>query len=417
MKRIILLMMSAAFLFSACGVSSKKLKLTFWHAMADPKDKVLLSLIEDFEKQNPDIKISAQYVGNYDILLQKLMASVGAGNPPDIAQVYENWTTRFKEENVILPVSDWLEKDKESKKDLADIFPVFIKNNSYDKKMWTFPFNKSIYVYYYNRSLFKKEGLAAPKTIPEFLSTCTKLTKRDSSGKTIQYGFGFRANIDVFAIFLYMNKGRFFNEPETRSVFNDETGRDTLQFIVDLVNKYKVAYYTKDYLDNDFGAGRMASFFSTNPHRSYLEPGLSFPLGVASLPAGKIKAAPIAGTNIAVFSKKNSTKERESACWKFIKWMSSIENNVKWAIGTSYLPIRRSALESPLMIEHLKKKPLDLVGIEELKTAVTDPRVKCWQEARIYIGEALEKALLGKSTPQAALDEAAKKIDALLARE
>ena len=416
MKKLILTAVSAAFLFAACGVAPAKTKLTFWHAMADPKDKVLTGLISEFEKQNPDIKIVPQYVGNYDVLLQKLMASAGAGNPPDLAQVYENWTTRFREEKVILPVSDWLTKEPDFKKDLADIYPVFIKNNSYENKIWTFPFNKSIYVYYYNQTLFKKEGLEAPKTIAEFLNVCAKMTKRDQSGKTIRYGFGFRANIDVFAIFLYMNKGRFFNEAETKVMFNDEAGLETMQFIIDLVNKYKVAYYTKDYLDNDFTAGRMGSFFSTNPHRSYLEPQLSFSLGVAPLPSGKIKAAPIAGTNIAVFSKKNSTREREAACWKFIKWISNTENNVKWAIGTSYLPIRKSAAASPAMLEHLKKKPLDLVGIEELKTAVTDPRVKCWQEVRMYIGEALEKALLGKSTSREALDEAAKKIDLLLTK-
>ena len=416
MKKVFIVLLAGALFLSSCGVQSKKIKLSFWHAMADPKDKVLISLIEGFEKQNPEIKINPQYVGNYDILLQKLMASVGADNPPDLAQVYENWTTRFKDEKVLLPVSDWLDNEPDAKSDLADIYPVFIKNNSYENKMWTFPFNKSIYVYYYNQSLFKKAGVTPPKTLPEFLSVCTKLTKRDGSGKTLQYGFGFRANIDVFSILLYLNKGKYFNEAETKSIFNDETGVNTLQFVVDLVNKYKVAYYTKDYLDNDFAAGRMASFFSTNPHRSYLEPLLSFPLGVAALPVGKIKASPIAGTNIAVFLKKNSTEERDAACWKFIKWISNTENNVKWAIGTSYLPIRRSALKNPLMTEHLKKKPLDLIGINELETAVTDPRVKCWQEVRIYIGDALEKALLGKASPQAALDEAARKVDALLVK-
>ncbi|MEI6845742.1 MAG: hypothetical protein WCK36_01690, partial [Candidatus Firestonebacteria bacterium] len=100
--------------------------------------------------------------------------------------------------------------------------------------------------------------------------------------------------------------------------------------------------------------------------------------------------------------------------YNFIKWLSNSGNNVKWAMGTSYLPIRKSALADPVMLEHLKKKPLDLVGIKEIDNATTDPRVKCWQEVRIYIGEAVEKALLQKATPREALDEAAKKVDLLL---
>ncbi|OGF49634.1 MAG: hypothetical protein A2231_06065 [Candidatus Firestonebacteria bacterium RIFOXYA2_FULL_40_8] len=418
MKKIIVGVFILAVFLSGCGGSSGKTKLTFWHAMADPKDKVLKELISGFEKQNPDIQIVPQYVGNYDILLQKLLASVAAGNSPDMSQVYENWTTRFIDEKSIVPFDKYFSKDPDREKDLADIYQVFIKNNSYDKTLWTFPFNKSIYVYYYNEALFKKEGLLPPKTVSEFLNVCTKLTKRDASGKTVRYGFGFRANIDIFAILLYMNKGRFFNEKETKSTFNDVAGRDTLQFITDMYNKYKVAVYTKDYMDGDFKEGRIAAFFSTSPHRSYIESdiGTKFPIGVAPLYTGKIRTAPIAGTNIAIFAKKGSSEAREEACYKFIKWLSNTENNVKWAMGTSYLPIRKSALLNPVMVEHLKKKPLDLVGINELENAVTDPRVKCWQEVRIYIGEALEKALLKKATPQEALDEAAKKVDALLVK-
>ena len=416
MKKTILSMLFLALLLPGCAQNTDKTKLTFWHAMADPKDKVLKELIAGFEKQISDIKIVPQYVGNYDILLQKLLASVAAGNSPDISQVYENWTTRFIAEKAIIPVEKYFAVDPDKEKDLADIYPVFIKNNSYDKTLWTFPFNKSIYVYYYNETLFKKEGLTPPKTPSEFLNVCTKLTKRDASGKVIRYGFGFRANIDIFAILLYMNNGSFFNKDETRATFNDAAGVETLQFIADLYNKYKVAVYTKDYLDGDFKEGRMASFISTSPHRSYLESdiGTKFPVGVAPLYAGKIRTAPIAGTNIAIFTKKDGSDAREAACYKFIKWLSNTENNVKWAMGTSYLPIRKSALTNTVMVEHLKKKPLDLVGINEIDNAVTDPRVKCWQEVRIYVGEALEKALLKKATPEEALNEAAKKVDLLL---
>ncbi|MCX5776166.1 MAG: ABC transporter substrate-binding protein [Candidatus Firestonebacteria bacterium] len=416
MKVKIIIILLAVYLFSGCSTPSDQIKLDFWHAMADPKDKVLNVLVSDFEKQNPGIKITTQYVGNYDVLLQKLLASVAAGNPPDIAQVYENWTTRFVEEKAIVRIEDFFSRDYDKEKDLQDIYPVFLKNNSYDKKLWTFPFNKSIYVYYYNEALFKKEGLVPPKTASEFLNICTKLTKRDESGKVVRYGFGFRANIDIFAIFLYMNKGRFFNEEETKSTFNNAVGRETLQFISDLYNKYKVAEYSKDYLDNDFASGRLAAFFATSPHRSYLEPLVAFPLGVAPLPAGKVKAVPIAGTNLAIFEKKKKTAGREEACFRFIKWLSGSENNVKWAIGTSYLPIRKSAAENPAMLAHLKKKPFDAVGIHEIENAVPDPRLKCWQEVRIYIGEALEKVLLQRESPGVALDEAAKKVDALLAR-
>lgn len=403
-------------LLSGCSNVDKKVVITFWHSMADPKDKVLTSLINDFEKSYPNIKIKSQYVGTYDELLLKLSAGIVASNPPDMSQVYENWTTRFKEAGAIIPMDNLIkEYGGLTKEDLNDVYPVFIKNNSYDNTLWTFPFNKSIYMFYYNASIFRKNNVSPPKNINEFLEVCKKLTKKDKTGKIIQYGFGFRANVDIFAILYYLNNGKFFDEKETMAIFNNETGKEVLQFIVDLVNKYKVAYYTKDYLDNDFASGRMVSFFATNPHRTYLKPLLSFPLGVAQLPGWKIQTAPIAGTNLAVFSKKgNGIKIKQRACWEFIKWLTSTDNTVKWAIGTSYLPVRRSALKNEIMKEYLQKQPLDIVAIKQLDNAICDPRVKVWQEVRVYISEAVEKALLGKVTPSEALDEAAKKVNKLL---
>ena len=48
-----------------------KTDVVFWHAMGDPNDKILNSLILDFETENPNINIKAEYIGNYDVLMQK----------------------------------------------------------------------------------------------------------------------------------------------------------------------------------------------------------------------------------------------------------------------------------------------------------------------------------------------------------
>ena len=56
-----------------------------------------------------------------------------------------------------------------------------------------------------------------------------------------------------------------------------------MQFIVDLVNTHKVAYYTKEHMDADFASGRMSSFIATITHKNYLKPVIKFKLGVAML--------------------------------------------------------------------------------------------------------------------------------------
>ncbi|MEK6647021.1 MAG: ABC transporter substrate-binding protein [Candidatus Firestonebacteria bacterium] len=403
-------------MFIGCKKNTGKTDVVFWHAMGDPNDKILNSLILDFETENPNINIKAEYIGNYDVLMQKILASIVAENPPDISQVYENWTTRLKEAGAIVPLQKFINgPDGLSRENIKDIFPIFIKNVSYDGMIWTFPFNKSIYVYYYNAAHFKECGIdKPPATIDEFLETCKKLTKYDSKGNVQRYGFAFKANVDIFSILLYINGGKFFDSKKPVAIFNDETGVKTLQFIVDLVNTHKVAYYTKEHMDADFASGRMSSFIATITHKNYLKPVIKFKLGVAMLFRGKFALSPIAGTNLAIFSK--SSHEKQKAGWKFIKWLLTPENSAKWSIGTSYLPVRRSALSVKMMQEHLKEDPECLIGIKSLDIACTDPRPKIWNEVRIFISEAIEKALLGKSTPKQALDEAVTKVNLLLSK-
>jgi ABC-type glycerol-3-phosphate transport system substrate-binding protein len=179
-----------------------------------------------------------------------------------------------------------------------------------------------------------------------------------------------------------------------------------------MIKKHKIAYYTKDYLDNDFASGRFAMFFATSPHYAYLKNMLNFNIGVAPIPEGKVKTAPIAGTNLAVF--KTGVSERQNACWKFIKWLVKPTQVAKWSIGTSYLPVRKTALNEKNMKLYLLNNKEELVGISGLNFAICDPRVKIWNETRIFLAEAVEKALLEKLTPEEALNEAAYKINILL---
>ncbi len=266
---------------------------------------------------------------------------------------------------------------------------------------------------YYNTTIFKKAGLNPPYNMEEFRSVARSLTKKDSEGKTIRYGFGFRINIDVFAVLFYLNKGKFFDEKETKALFNDTAGVEALQLLCDM-HKDGTAFVTKEYLDNDFAAGRVASFFATTPRLAEMQELLTFKIGVAPLPGWRTQTAPIAGTNLAVFKKDSMTPEKQKLCWSFIKYISSAEGTSKWAAGTNYLPVRRSARETAVFRKYINENPLVMVGVRQLDRAVTDPRNKNWQAVRDKIGSAVEKALLEKATPKEALDEAASEVNLLL---
>src|SRR5580658_2154691 len=62
-------------------------QLSFWYPvdLGGGLAKVIDGMVADFNKENPEIHVTATYTGNYDIAMQKIQASKFAGNLPDVA--------------------------------------------------------------------------------------------------------------------------------------------------------------------------------------------------------------------------------------------------------------------------------------------------------------------------------------------
>lgn len=86
--------LAIAALVCALGVGALgQVTISFWHAMSGALGTTLTELIDKFHAENPGIRVDLIYQGGYGTLQQKLTAAVAAGQPPTIAQQYENWTT------------------------------------------------------------------------------------------------------------------------------------------------------------------------------------------------------------------------------------------------------------------------------------------------------------------------------------
>ena len=156
MKRIYLLTLICILLVSfSCKKATVKTEITFWHAMGGPLGKTLENMVLGFEKANPDIKVTLVGMGDYSALAQKLMGAISVDNPPTIAQVYESWTTQFNAQNQLCPLDSFVYgRSGLTQEEINDMYAVFAENNKWDDKFLTFPFNKSVPVYFYNIAMF-----------------------------------------------------------------------------------------------------------------------------------------------------------------------------------------------------------------------------------------------------------------------
>jgi len=404
------------FLFTNFSAKSAPVRIEFWHAMGGYRGKVIDSLIKKFNDSHPNIYVEGKFKGitdvvkdkynnDYNVLFQELLISIVTNSSPVVAQVYENWTTQFLMVDAIVPMENFIKSSSGglSDKELNDFVPIFLQSNIYDGKIWTLPFNKSIYVLYYNKDYFTQAGVEPPRTWEELKEIATKLTIKNNEGKVERYALIFLPNVDCFSHIFLANGGEFISD-KGEAVFNSVEGVKTLEYLQALVNS-GVAIPSFEH-QKDFLQGKSAIFIETTSKIGSFRKEAKFPFGVAPLPSveGHPHRVLFAGTNLAIFKQKH-TQEEQLAAWEFVKWLTSPEITTEWAIQTGYIPVRSSAIKSAEYQKYLKEDPLNYVGVEELPYAIPAPRVSSWQSIRGIIDDIVFSTVSLNETIQEALNE------------
>lgn len=419
MRKMTLYLMLVVLLVSCSQRDSRVIEVKFWHVMGGPLGKALNELIEEFNEKNPEIRVTSVSMGNYQALTQKIMASILAGKPPTIAQVYESWTSSLMQADAIQPIEDFIRgKDGLNDEEISDIFPIFIEDNTWDGKFITVPFNKSVTSYFYNIDMFEEEGIERfPETWDEFLRVAKRLTKDiNGDGNPDIWGTAFPVNAGMFAQILHAKEGSLLSADEKQPMFQNEEGVEALRFIYDLINTHRVAYLTTGYEhQDDFIAGNVAMISGSSVSYSFIkEAKPSFKIGVAPPSGDKERVVFIMGTNVAIF-RKAGEREKEAA-WKFIKWFISKEIQARWVIKTGYLPVRKSTLEIPEVKEHLQ----NVAGLKDvwasLDYALIEPRTPGWLVGRRLLSDVgIEPVLRGGIDIEESLTRCAKEVERALA--
>lgn len=403
-----LIALAALALAAGCGKQSQKTTVKFWHAMGGESQKTLKTMVEEFEKDNPSIRIELVGMGNYDALSQKLMGAVAAKEPPTIAQMYENWTTQLYAGGELVFLDSFVRgPDGLSAEDMADIYPALLENNTWDGRLLTLPFNKSVPVYYYNVPMFEQAGYPEfPTTWPAFRQAVNKLMKRDAAGNPQVWGAAGGTDIWIFGSMLFQKNSRFLQEEDGKPEFNGPAGVEALSFQVEMVRKDRVQNTDVGRTPmDDFLMGRIATLTGSSTWRAPVVDKETFKVGMAPVPSWDKPAAIIYGTNIGMF--RRAKPEEQVAAWKFIKWFISPEQQVKWSLGTWYVPIHRRCLDDPRMQERLANTPGLARAYGQMDCAVFEPRGLKWLAGRKALVEELEQAMLGAKTPKQALNDAA----------
>ncbi|NOZ83594.1 MAG: ABC transporter substrate-binding protein [Epsilonproteobacteria bacterium] len=402
--------------FFSSAFAAKKTDLTMYYpvAVGGPIPKIINSMVADFEKENPDIRIHAIYAGDYTDAKIKALAALKSGEPPQLAVLLSVNLYDLIEQNAIIPISN-IAKSKKDRKWLNSFFPVLMENATVFGKVWSVPFQRSTILMYYNKNAFRKAGLDPgnpPQTWSELVAEGKKLTTKN------QWGLMIPSSGYPYWLFQALAKenGEVLMSKDGKKTFFDKNGViEALQFWYDLSHRYKIM--PKGIIDwgtlrQNFLDGKTAIMLTSSGNLTPVRKNAKFDFGVAMLPAKKMRGTPTGGGNFYIF-RKTSKKQREAAL-KFIKFMTSPEMSAVWSVKTGYIGTSEKAYQTKELRDYIKKFPYAKIAKNQLKYATAE--LSTYQGARIVrdLNNAIQAALIGKKTSKKALSDAQSESERIL---
>ena len=389
------------------------------------------TLVTEFNSTHPGIEIIPVSMGNYRALCQKILASVMAGDTPVVAQAYETWTSQLIRGNALVPLDSLMELDSSEITDRwnNDFFTVFRRNNTFNGRIYSFPFNKSVQALYYNVELMDSLGLTPPETWEDYRMVLSALTVDGNNDGDLlddcdRWGTAFNPSVGMFENLLLQRGGSLLSGDSTRTAFASQEGIDALQLLIDLIYTDSSARISSGYThQNDFADGTVGivqgstvslAFMGQNMERMRENGEAVFTLGIAPLPSDAEQAVIIAGTNVILFKSDPIMVE---AGWEFIKWFTEPRQQARWSAATGYIPATRTSIDYPELQERLVEYPGLVDVMLQVEYAQFEPQRTFWYDGRLFLSEAVEIALYGGMSAEEALRRAADLADAELGSE
>lgn len=361
------------------GVKPAK-EITFWSTHPGDSGQVTAEIIKAFTAESGiNVKL-VQAGADYEELAQKFQTAQTSGDLPDLVNLSDVWWFRYMINGQIIPLdaafeAAEIETDKYVESLLSDY--------KYNDATWAAPWARSTPLFYYNKDAFKKAGVDPDKALAtwdDFAAAAKDLQAKGGTKHAFQMpalaGYGGW----VFQNPLWGFGGGWSAKDSFDITCDSAESVKAIQFAQDAVYKDKWAGVAGTDQIQDFAAGVAAATMGSTGDLITTLTSAKFEVGVANLPGGPAAAGgpdepvcPTGGSGVAIPA--DVPVEKQLAAAKFIKFLTSPENTLKFAGATGYMPVRTDADPSEL----IKKTPQAKTAIDQL------PATRPQDYARVFL--------------------------------
>ena len=371
----------------------------------ESQHEALNQMQKEFEAANPDIKLKFTYVP-FGELVSRTLQMAAVRKPPAISAIDNPDVLRVAKAGVLKDIS----ADVARMKVWEDIYPGPKAAVSDGGKVFGIPIGSNSLALYYNKKMLTDAGVTAPpKTWAELTETATKTTKSPV------YGIAFSAINDEQATwqwepFLWSNGGSLTD-------LGSEKAKEALQLWVDWVKKgvasKEVVNWNQENVPSQFIGGRAATMVMGPWQLSNVKKsGVDF--GIVTIPVPKEGEKPVVPLGGEVWCVLKGDSKVEQAAVKFIEFTQEPERLRKICDTFNYISSVRSIAK-----QQGEANPELQPFVDQMDTARArsqDGGAK-YPDISLATRTAIQKALTGEASAEAALKEAAAKIKEILAKK
>ncbi|MDT8717506.1 extracellular solute-binding protein [Clostridium sp. 19966] len=424
-KKIFTLILSSLMistLLAGCGKSessqtggqnsnvSDETKLTgqieMWSTFTDAENKVLKEkIVPAFNKKYPDIKVKITPMPSGDDYKKQILQSAMSGTTPDLARVDIVDVAQYADQDYLSTV-DNMKGFEDLKKDL---YAGPMSTNFYNGHYYGIPLDTNTKVAIFNKAMLDKAGFKeAPKTMEELEQYASKV----KDDKVMGIGIAGIESWSSFPYFLSLG-GKFTDDKNTKATgyLNSPESVKALEKMIEWNDK---GYVGKCLLGGEgswegYNAGHYGMiddgpwWYPANKDQKQVKDNVIF----APIPKGDGGSISLVGGEDTVIFKNSKNQEQAYA---FAKFLASDDAQTIFATDLGMMPVNTNTAKKPVVTDNEILK----VYMEQLNSTWARTPSPKWADISTAVKEDFEAAVRKKKTAQVALDDAAKKVDALL---
>jgi|SRR5690348_4361226 len=413
----------------APGTALAATTIQWWHAMSGELDRQVEKLAADFNASQSDYRIVPVYKGPYTETMVAALFALRLHQQPAIVQVAEVATaSMMAAKDTIYPVFQLMRDSGEPFDPAAYIPAVAGYYADMQGNLFSFPFNSSTPILYYNKDQFRFAGLDAdnpPKTWPEVETAAKRLRAAGfACGFTTEWPSWI--NIENFSAFHNLpiaTKTNGLAGLDAELVFDNPVVTKHIAALAEW-QKSKIFDYggRADRAEPKFYGSECGIFIGSSATRAEILTHAKFEVGYGMLPywpdvPGAPQNSIIGGATLWVLKGRPQAEYKGVA--KFFAYLSRPDVQARWHQATGYLPITQAAYEVSRAQGFYARSPGADISIKQITLKPPTPnsrgfRLGSFVLIRDIVEDEMEQAFSGTKPAAAALKEAVKRGNAVL---